>query len=173
VNIKGHDLVDGGVGPVASLDLALDHGAKMIFAINPVVPIYNDRDKVRLTPVLGSTTAPYLREKGPALVSDQILKIDNQVKFNLGLELARARHPDLDVVAIQPDPRDTLMFVTPSMNLGNRVAVVNHGYENAVAYFRKNFEELKEVFGRLGIRVSLDKFEADKMIKQAEEVTSK
>ena len=168
VNVNGHDLVDGGVGPVASLDLALDHGAKLIFAINPVVPIYNDRDTVKLERSFFQDTAPYLREKGPAIVGDQILKIDNQVKFRMGIELAKAKNPDLEIISITPDPKETLMFTTPAMDLDRRIEIVNYGYESTVRNLTKNFDHLKTVFGKFGISVSLDNFEANKITREKE-----
>src|SRR3989440_13091232 len=53
VEIKGRHLVDGGIRSTTNVDLAVEHGAKFVVVVNPLVPYVNDFQKLIPT-VLGS-----------------------------------------------------------------------------------------------------------------------
>ncbi|PYQ02443.1 MAG: hypothetical protein DMF82_16095, partial [Acidobacteria bacterium] len=67
VRIGGRDYVDGGVKKTAHVNLAIREGARLVFCINPMVPLRNDGDH---RPLPGP-----LSGRGVAYVLDQALRI--------------------------------------------------------------------------------------------------
>src|SRR5919202_5618272 len=53
VEIKGRHLIDGGIRSTTNVDVAVEHGAKFVIVVNPLVPYVNDFQKVIPT-MLGS-----------------------------------------------------------------------------------------------------------------------
>ncbi|MGI8710580.1 MAG: patatin-like phospholipase family protein, partial [Acidimicrobiales bacterium] len=53
VEIKGRQLVDGGIRSTTNVDIAVERGAKFVIVVNPLVPYVNDFQKVIPT-LLGS-----------------------------------------------------------------------------------------------------------------------
>ena len=53
VEIKGRQLIDGGIRSTTNLDIAVERGAKFVVMVNPLVPYVNDFQKVIPT-MLGS-----------------------------------------------------------------------------------------------------------------------
>src|SRR2546423_8190112 len=53
VEIKGRQLVDGGLRSTTNVDIAVEHGAKFVIVVNPLVPYVNDFQKMIPT-MLGS-----------------------------------------------------------------------------------------------------------------------
>src|SRR4051794_27996335 len=53
VEIKGRQLVDGGIRSTTNVDIAVEHGAKFVVVVNPLVPYVNDFQKLIPT-MLGS-----------------------------------------------------------------------------------------------------------------------
>src|SRR5215218_5484823 len=46
VELKGRHLVDGGIRSTTNVDIAVEHGAKFVIVVNPLVPYVNDFQKV-------------------------------------------------------------------------------------------------------------------------------
>ena len=53
VEIKGRQLIDGGIRSTTNVDIAVERGAKFVIVVNPLVPYVNDFQKVIPT-MLGS-----------------------------------------------------------------------------------------------------------------------
>ena len=45
VELKGRQLVDGGIRSTTNVDIAVEKGAKFIVVVNPLVPYVNDFEK--------------------------------------------------------------------------------------------------------------------------------
>src|ERR671920_840025 len=50
VEVKGRELVDGGIVSTTNVDIAVEAGAKFIVVVNPLVPYVNDFSKEIPTP---------------------------------------------------------------------------------------------------------------------------
>ena len=54
-------------------------------------------------------------------------------------EMARQweqRYPGVDIILIEPEPDDELMFQTPIMNYASRVEVARHGFQSVTSSSR-------------------------------------
>ena len=72
-------------------------------------------------------------------------------------EMARQweqRYPGVDIVLIEPEPNDELMFQTSIMNFTRRVEIARHGFESVTLKLAEDYDELREVCERHGIEIS-------------------
>jgi NTE family protein len=75
-------------------------------------------------------------------------------------EMARRweqRYPGVDIVLIEPEPDDELMFETSIMNFTARVAIARHGFQSVTYRLAGEYETLREICGRHGIEISADR----------------
>ena len=142
--------VDGSVGQVLHLDIAIARGAKLVVVVNPRVPMRNDRETACL-PSLSSGRCSSIAELGISIAREQSLRIENREKLTLALELNRARHPDVDIVLIEPGSEETLLFFQGPMSQTSRSQVMNYGLQLTLGQLQSRFEELQTVFARHGI----------------------
>ncbi len=152
VTIKGRELVDGGLVSTTNLDIAVEAGAKLVVVVNPLVPFVNDFSKSVAT----------LRGPRPRRVSDagfpQIgYQAFKMLAYQRLHEMARRweeRYPGVDIVLIEPDPDDELMFETSIMNFASRVAIARHGFQSVTYKLAGEYDSLKAVCERHGIEIS-------------------
>jgi hypothetical protein len=81
----------------------------------------------------------------------------------------RERYPGVDIVLIEPDTDDELMFQTNILNYRSRLQVARHGFQSVTVKLADDYENLREVAGRHGIQISATRvrkvvqhFEAEK-----------
>ena len=154
VTLRGLDFIDGGVGQVIHLDQPLERGSRFIVLLNPVLPIRNEEGVVCIPTFSGMCAR--LREKGITFVVDQAQRISSRERFKLALEHIRARSPEAVVVVIEPDPRDSVMFMENILNYGSRVAMLHYGYRSTAAFLRSRQTEVTAAFASAGIELTLD-----------------
>ncbi|HEY5317824.1 MAG TPA: patatin-like phospholipase family protein, partial [Solirubrobacteraceae bacterium] len=124
VKVKEHELIDGGILSTTNLDLAVEAGAKFILVVNPLVPYVNDFEQ-RITTVAGSGVRR-ISDMGFPQVGYQTFKLLAYQRLH---EMARRweeRYPGVDIVLIEPEPNDELMFETSIMNYASRVDIARH-----------------------------------------------
>ena len=72
-------------------------------------------------------------------------------------ELAKnweSRYPGVDIVLIEPEPTDELMFQTSMMNFASRVEIARHGFESVTKHLAEEYERYSAVAERHGIDIS-------------------
>jgi predicted acylesterase/phospholipase RssA len=107
VRIGEKEYVDGGLRGNASLDLAIEQGATLVVCINPMVPF----DKRKRDPSAGmGMGSEYLSDRGIRLVADQTLRITGHSGLQYHIKQLRRRHPEVDIILIEPRPGDREMF---------------------------------------------------------------
>jgi NTE family protein len=156
VRINGRDYVDGGVGRVAYMDIAINHGATLSLVINPIVPVNNDKTKVCLPTFYGACGS--LKDKGFTFVYDQATRISTATRIYLAMRRYQAEHPDKDFLLMQPDPSDNQMFLYNVINMAARLEILNYGYVTTVNTLKAQFSNYQKCFARHGIKVTLDRF---------------
>lgn len=127
VRIGGRDYFDGGIGRVAHIDVAIDHGADRILVINPVVPVKNEPGKVCLPSSHGACAR--VCDKGLFYVGSQAWRIANRVRLHLGIKRYLADHPGVEVLLVEPSDDDTLLFTSNSMGTRARREILDWARE--------------------------------------------
>lgn len=145
--------VDGSVGRVSHIDIAIARGAKLIVVVNPRVPMLNDRERTCL-PSLSDGHCSSIADLGISIAREQSLRIENHEKMIMALELYRATHPDVEIVMIDPGGEESLMFFQSPMSQAARTQVMNYSFHLTLGQLRERFEVLETVFARFGIRIT-------------------
>ena len=145
VRIGGRDYVDGGVKKTAHINLAISRGARLVFCINPIVPILNEGHD---GPLHG-----HLSNKGVTYVLDQAFRIMLYGRMQYGLERYETEHPEVDILLIEPTRDDMRMFSYNIMRYSARRVVAEDGYRSAIMSFRKHRSTYERMLGRHGIRM--------------------
>jgi len=156
VRIDGADYIDGGTGRVANMDVAVDHGAGLLIVVNPVVHLDNDRRTTCLPTCYGFCKG--LKSKGMAFVADQALRVNTGMRLRIAKAQQEYLFPGLQIMILEPDPQDTVMFTQNVMAHDSRKDILRYGYRATAKYLIDRFEELEAVFGRFGIEVTLSAF---------------
>ncbi len=152
VTVNDRELIDGGIISTTNVDVAVEAGAKLILVVNPLVPYVNDFSKDVRTPF--GTRARRVSDMGFAQVGYQTFKLLAYQRLH---EMARQwedKYPDVDILLIEPEPDDELMFQTSVMDFTNRVGIARHGFESVTLRLAEDYETYKEVLGRHGIEIS-------------------
>jgi NTE family protein len=152
VNVNGRDLIDGGMVSTTNLDIAIEAGAKLVVVINPLVPFVNDF----------SNTVTTLQGRRPQRVSDMGFAQIGYQSFKLLAhqrlhELAKGweqRYPGVDIVLIEPEASDRLMFQTSMMSFTSRVEIARHGFESVTKQLAGEYERYRDVAERHGLEIS-------------------
>jgi len=152
VDVKGRQLVDGGIRSTTNVDIAVERGAKFVIVVNPLVPYINDFEKVIPT-VLGSRVRR-VSDMGFPQIGYQAFKLLAHQRLHEAVRHWQERYPGVDILLIEPDPNDELMFETNIMSFTKRVEVARHGFESVTLKLAQDYDELKTVCARHGIEIS-------------------
>ena len=151
VRIDGVDYVDGGVKGAAALDVAIEKGADLVVVVNALAPL----------DVRGVKDSTFLHRFGHTIADLGIKGIANQVARGIlkdtltdHVRLLRQRHPEVDIVVIEPLPNDEKMFFHEVMSTSARLVVAQHGYESVLDGMSRNHAHLSSVMARHGIEIS-------------------
>ena len=152
VRIRDRELIDGGIVSTTNLDIAVEAGAKFIVVVNPLVPYVNDF--ATTIPTLFGTRARRVSDMGFPKIGYQAFKLMAYQRLH---ELAKHwedKYPGVDIVLIEPEPNDELMFQTSIMNFTKRVDIARHGFQSVTLKLASDYDHLRTVCERHGIEIS-------------------
>jgi hypothetical protein len=66
----------------------------------------------------------------------------------------KERYPGVDIILIEPDPNDELMFETNILNFTRRVEIARHGFESVTLKLASEYDSLKAICAKHGIEIS-------------------
>jgi hypothetical protein len=152
VRVRDREFVDGGIVSTTNLDIAVEAGAKLVVVVNPLVPYVNDfTGEVR---TLTGTRARRVSDMGFPQIGYQAFKMLAYQRLH---EMARQweqRYPGVDIVLIEPEPDDELMFQTSILNFTSRVDIARHGFETVTYRLATDYDRFREICHRHGIQIS-------------------
>ena len=152
VEVKGRELIDGGIVSTTNLDIAVEAGAKFIVVVNPLVPYVNDFTKE--IPTLLGTKVRRVSDMGFPKIAYQTFKLLAYQRLHEMASQWQERYPGVDIVLIEPEPDDELMFQTNILNYTSRLDIARHGFESVTVKLASDYEDLREVAKRHGIEIS-------------------
>lgn len=147
VQIFGRDYLDGGLNGTASLDLAIEAGAKLIICINPMVP---------LNATLAHPDENYISEHGLPAIINQTVRILLHSSLRYHIKNLQSKYPDVDIVLIQPSWDDHRMFSYNPMYYGSRLMLAEHGFETVTSGLLARSDYYRQVLKRHGIELHTD-----------------
>jgi NTE family protein len=155
VEVKGRHLVDGGLRSTTNVDLAVEAGAKLVVVVNPLVPYVNDFQKV--IPTMWGSRVRRVRDMGFPQIGYQAFKLLAHQRLHDAVERWQERYPGVDIILIEPDPNDELMFETNILNFNRRVEIARHGFESVTLKLASDYDEIKAICTKHGIEISANR----------------
>ncbi|MBA2567007.1 MAG: patatin-like phospholipase family protein [Thermoleophilaceae bacterium] len=152
VDVRGRQLVDGGIRSTTNVDIAVEQGAKFVIVVNPLVPYVNDFQKV--IPTITGSRVRRVSDMGFPQIGYQAFKLLAHQRLHESVKRWEEKYPGVDIILIEPDPNDELMFDTNIMSFGKRIEIARHGFESVTLRLAKDYDELREVAARHGIEIS-------------------
>jgi hypothetical protein len=143
--------VDGGLRGNASLDLAIEQGARLVVCINPVVPFDSDGGAVLSSP---DGNNGYISDKGIQAVSSQVLAILLHSGLHYHVKQLRRHYRDVDIILIEPQADDKHMHFDNIMRYSARLTIAHHGFESVTLDLAQDFAHYREILARHDILVS-------------------
>jgi NTE family protein len=152
VDVKGRHLVDGGLRSTTNLDVAVEHGAKLVVVINPLVPYVNDFQK--MIPTMFGSRVRRVTDMGFPQIGYQAFKLLTYQRLHESVKQWSEKYQGVDIILIEPEPNDELMFETNIMNFTKRVEIARHGFESVTIKLAKDYDHFAEVCAKHGIEIS-------------------
>jgi predicted acylesterase/phospholipase RssA len=150
--LRGRQLIDGGIVSTTNVDVAVDAGAKFIVVVNPLVPFVNDFQK-RIPTVFGSRVRR-VSDMGMTAIGNQAFRLLAHARLHVAVQSWEERFPDVDIILIEPEFDDELMFGTSILDYSARVAIAKHGFESVTVSLARDYQRYKEIAARHGIEIS-------------------
>ena len=167
VEIKGHELIDGGILSTTNIDVAIEHGAKFVVVINPLVPFVNDFGKS--VPTITGSRARRVSDMGLVAITNQTFRLLSHDRLHRAVQVWEERYPGVDIVLIEPELDDELMFGTSILDYSARLQIAKHGFESVTMKLARDYDRYKATAERHGIEISarrvrhvLDQVERDR-----------
>jgi predicted acylesterase/phospholipase RssA len=152
VDLKGRQMVDGGIRSTTNVDIAVEKGAKFIVVVNPLVPYVNDFEKT--IPTVTGKRVRRVSDMGLPAIANQTFRLIAHARLHQSVEQWQERYPGVDIILVEPEPTDELMFGTPIMDYSRRLKIARHGFESVTATLAKDYERYREIAERHGLEIS-------------------
>jgi len=152
VRIDGVDYVDGGIKGISAIDVAVARGATLIVVINPIVPL--DASSMSPPSSVREQMSDHLSDLGMRAVYNQVFRGMLHDGMLDHIRLVRNRHPDVDILLIEPRPDDEKMFFHELMSFSARLMVLQHGYESVSNGLSDTWGYLRKILPKHGVHIS-------------------
>jgi NTE family protein len=152
VDLKGRQFIDGGIRSTTNVDIAVEKGAKFIVVVNPLVPYVNDFEKT--IPTVFGRRVRRVSDMGLPAIANQTFRLIAHQRLHQAVEQWQERYPGVDIVLLEPEPTDDLMFGTPIMDYSRRLQIAKHGFETVTAALAENYDSYHEIAERHGLEIS-------------------
>jgi predicted acylesterase/phospholipase RssA len=152
VDLKGRQLIDGGVRSTTNVDIAVEKGAKFIIVVNPLVPYVNDFEKT--IPTVFGNRVRRVSDMGLPAIANQVFRLIAHARLHQAVEQWEEKYPGVDIILIEPEANDELMFGTPIMDYSRRLRIARHGFESVTATLSEDYDRYKETAERHGLEIS-------------------
>jgi NTE family protein len=152
VDLKGRQFVDGGIRSTTNVDIAVEKGAKFIVVVNPLVPYVNDFEKT--IPTVFGRRVRRVSDMGLPAIANQTFRLIAHQRLHQAVQQWQERYPGVDIVLLEPEPNDELMFGTPIMDYSRRLQIARHGFESVTATLAQDYDRYAEIAERHGLEIS-------------------
>jgi predicted acylesterase/phospholipase RssA len=152
VDLKGRQLVDGGIRSTTNVDIAVEKGAKFIVVVNPIVPYVNDFEQT--IPTVFGTRVRRVADMGLPAIANQAFRLIAHARLHEAVAQWEEKYPGVDIILIEPEANDELMFGTPIMDYSRRLKIARHGFESVTATLAQDYDRYKEIAERHGLEIS-------------------
>ncbi|WP_372826151.1 patatin-like phospholipase family protein [Polaromonas sp.] len=163
VEIDGNYYVDGALKKTLHAGVAMDGGIDLMLCLNPLVPF--DATQVpefSMGQRVMQRGLPRERQSIPRIVDGGLPAVLNQTfrsmihsRLELGMKHYEHVYPDTDIVLIEPDHRDTDMFLANTFSYGQRRQLAEQAYQKTRAMLRSRKTSLSAKLARHGVSLNM------------------
>ena len=163
VEIDNQYFVDGALKKTMHAGVALDEGLDLMFCLNPLVPFDATRPQPlshKLSQVSGKKSVvekrvPRIIDGGLPAVMSQTFKAMIHSRLELGMKHYEHSYPATDIVLLEPDHRDTAMFLANTFSYRQRRQMAEHAYQSTRHMLRSRKTTLSAQLARHGITFNM------------------
>ncbi len=146
VLINGRYHVDGALRHTVHASVAMEAGADLVLAINPLVPI-----DTATASALGKGSPSSLIEGGLPVVLSQMFRTLLQSRMQASIPKYERKYSGSDLLLIEPENDDTDMFFTNIFSFANRHDLAEHAYQSTLNDLRRHRKVLGPLLQRHGL----------------------
>ncbi len=156
VEIDGRYYMDGTLRKGMHASVALDDGADLVFAINPLVPI--DASQA----VSAGTMSPgTLTNSGMPNIISQTYRTMVYSRMRSGMKMYESEYPDASIVLFEPTRDDAKIFFSNVFSFQSRRMVCEHAYQMTRKDLLARADALEPELAKFGIALRRDILEDD------------
>jgi NTE family protein len=147
--------------PVAIGGRLLDQGQDLLICLNPLVPFDASAAEASSArpghrPTVHEGRIPHLATAGLPAVLSQTFRSLIHSRLELGMRGYAHSHAESDIVLLEPDHHDPLMFRAGTFSYTLRRELAEHAYQQTRRLLRTRCAELAPVFAEHGVPMDLD-----------------
>lgn len=151
VAIDGRFCADGVLRRTLHASVALEHGVRLLFCVNPIVPA-----DIEAGVRSGALPRGVLLKRGLPAVMSQTFRTLIQSRLEVGMAAYKTRFPAADVLLFQPQPTEYGMFFRNMFSFSSRRAVAELAYQATRRDLLERRKQLKPLLARHGVRLRED-----------------
>lgn len=164
VEIDNQYFVDGALKKTMHAGVAMDGGMDLMFCLNPLVPFNSTlAPDLAMNQRVMQRGLPTERQRIPRIVNGGLPAVMSQTframihsRLELGMKHYEHAYPDTDIVLLEPDHRDTDMFLANTFSYGQRREMAEHAYQKTRQMLRSRRTTLSAKLARHGVTMDMD-----------------
>lgn len=149
VKIGDRYYLDGALRRTLHASAALDQNLDLLIGINPLVPYNSDKE---LRDALDGEG--HLVEGGLPLILSQTFRALIHSRMKVGFDKYRNRYPATDLMLMEPNRDDRVIFFTNIFSYSSRNRLIEHAYQGARTELRKRRRLLNPTLKRFGMSLN-------------------
>jgi hypothetical protein len=91
---------------------------------------------------------------GLPAIANQAFRLIAHARLHEAVAHWQEKYPGVDIILVEPEPNDELMFGTPIMDYSRRLEIARHGFESVTATLAQDYDRYKEIAERHGLEIS-------------------
>ena len=152
VELNGRQLVDGGIRSTTNVDVAVERGRSSSSSSTRWSPT-STTSRRRSRPIFGSRVRR-VSDMGLPAIGNQAFRLIAHARLHQAVEQWQEKYPGVDILLLEPEPTDELMFGTPIMDYSRRLDIARHGFESVTATLAQDYERYAEIAAKHGLEIS-------------------
>lgn len=157
VEIDGHYYVDGALRRTLHASAALEEGADLLLAINPLVPYDADHTAADL---------PASRERmirgGLPVVLSQTFRSLIQSRMQIGMRKYETSYPEAAIMLVEPNRNDEKMFYTNVFSYASRTELAEHAFQITRKELRERADDIEKFLEPFGLTLHRERLDAER-----------
>jgi NTE family protein len=145
VQVGEHQFVDGALKKTMHASVALDEGVDLLLCLNPLVPFDTRGSGMRR-----------IADGGLPAVLSQTFRSMIHSRMELGMKHYERAYPGTDIVLVEPDQRDSQLYLANTFGYAQRRELAEHAYRQTRALLRARRKDIAPKLARHGVALRAD-----------------